>query len=116
MMLFDRAEFIALVISIGLESLFVICWGGFYRRDWKLLTIAATIGTLITHPILWQLFIRLSPYLSFNIRSIFLELLVALFEGIIYRMVTGYNWKTCLALSLSANLCSYSVGLAIARL
>jgi hypothetical protein len=55
----------------------------------------------------------LSPYLSVNIRSIFLELLVTLFEAIIYRIVTSYNWKTCLALSFGANLCSYTVGLAM---
>jgi hypothetical protein len=116
MMLFDRSESIALVISIVIESLFVACWGRLYHLNWRSLVIAATGGTLITHPLLWQIFIALPSSLSFNDRSLLLEPLVAIFESIIYRLVAGYSWKLCVALSFGANLVSYTCGILLDRL
>jgi hypothetical protein len=116
MISFDRSEFIALIISICIESLFVGCWGVLYHLNWKLLAIAATGATLVTHPLLWQSFIALSPYLSFNDRSLLLELAVVIFEGIVYRFVTGYAWKLSASLSLGANVASYTCGILLDRL
>lgn len=116
MMFFERAESIALIISIVIESLFVACWGRLYRLNWQAMVIAATGGTLLTHPFLWQIFIALPSSLSFADRSLLLEPPVAIFECIIYRLVTGYPWRLCVALSVGANLASYTCGILLLRL
>jgi hypothetical protein len=116
MISFDRSQSIALVISIVIESLFVACWGQLYRLNWQSLVIAATGGTLVTHPLLWQIFIALPSSLSFTDRSLLLEPLVAIIEGIVYRLVTGYSWRLCAALSFGANLASYTCGILLQRL
>ena len=115
-MLFDRSQFIALIISICTESLFIACWGVLYRLNWKFLALTAIGGTMVTHPLLWQSFIALSPYLSFNDRSLLLELAVAIVEGIFCRLVTGYAWKLSMSLSFGANLVSYTCGILLHRL
>jgi hypothetical protein len=116
MILFDRSESIALIISIAIESLFVACWGRLYRLNWRSMVIAATGGTLVTHPFLWQIFIALPSSLSFTDRSLLLEPPVAIVESIIYRLVTGYSWQLCVALSIGANLASYTCGILLLRL
>lgn len=115
MIFFDRTEFIALLISLGSESLFGMAGSKIFTLNWRLVTTAAMVGTLITHPILWQLFLYLSPHLSFVIRSLLLEFLVVIFECLVYRIITGYRWQTCVLLSGGANFCSYSLGLLLVR-
>jgi hypothetical protein len=115
-MLFDRAEFIALIISIFSESLLVICWRKFGGRNWRSVVIAATIGTLITHPIFWQVFTTLSSSISYLARLLVLEFIVAIVESLIYRSVTGDRWRTCLLLSFYANAFSCTIGILLSRL
>lgn len=110
-MFFDLAEFIALIFSMIIESLFVACCGKILRLNWRFLIAIACAATLITHPIIWQLFINLSPYLSFYVRSLLLETLVFIFEGFIYKWATGYSWRLSMGLSFGANLASYSCGI-----
>jgi hypothetical protein len=110
-MLWDKLEFIALIISIVIESLFVAIWAKFFQLDWKLLVIISIAGTLITHPIAWKLFLDLSPYLRFWMRSLLLESAVILVESLIYKLATGYSWRSSMGLSFGANLASYIGGL-----
>lgn len=110
-MFFDREEFIALIFSMVIESLFVACWGKILRLHWRFLIAVACAATLITHPVIWQLFINLSLYLNFYVRSLLLETLVFIFEGLIYKWVTGYSWRLSMSLSFGANLASYSGGI-----
>jgi hypothetical protein len=110
-MLWDKLEFIALMISIAIESLFVAIWANCFKLDWKLSVIISIAGTLITHPIAWKLFLDLSPYLRFWMRSLLLESAVILVEGLIFKLATGYSWRSSISLSFGANLASYSCGL-----
>ncbi len=107
----EYTEFIALIISIIIESSFVWICANLLDLNGKLLIICATTGTLITHPVIWDLFVRLSPYLNFEMRSLILELLVVLVEGCIYKLVTSYSLQMSMSLSFSANLASYTCGL-----
>jgi hypothetical protein len=118
-MSFDRVEFITLLISIAVEVSVVGVWGKLRQLDWKLLAIVATTSTLITHPILWQVFNNLLPLVSFDrspenrfsYLALLLELPVVLVEGIVYKWVMKYSWRSSMGISLIANLTSYLLGL-----
>jgi hypothetical protein len=112
-MVFDRSEFIALLISIAIESLVVGIWGKIRRLEWRMLILVASGSTLFTHPILWQLFQELSPHFNFNLLILSLEFLVAIAEGLMYKWAMGYSWRSSLAISFAANLASYTFGLLI---
>jgi hypothetical protein len=115
-MVFDRSEFIALTISIAIESLVVGIWGKISRLEWRLLILVASGSTLFTHPILWQLVTELSPHFNFNIIVLLLETLVVIIEGMMYKLAMGYSWRSSLTISLVANLASYTFGLLIYQL
>lgn len=110
-MFFASEELIALIVSIAIESLFVAICAQVRKKDWRKLAIIAGAATSITHPIAWKLFIELSPYLSFPMRSLLIETGVALVEGLMYRWAIGYSWRWNIGLSFGANLASYSCGL-----
>jgi hypothetical protein len=118
-MSFDRVEFITLLISIAIEALIVSIFGKVRRLEWQLLAIVATTSTLITHPILWQVFNDLlpamggdrSPHDRYNYLSMLLEIPVVIVEGLIYKLVMKYSWRLSMSLSLMANLASYLFGL-----
>jgi hypothetical protein len=118
-MSFDRTEFITLLISIAIEALIVGVWGRFRKLNWQILAIVATASTLITHPILWQVFNNLlsslnidgSPEDRFNYLALLLEIPVTLVEGIVYKWVMKYSWRSSMGISLMANLSSYLMGL-----
>ena len=117
-MSFDSVEFITLLISIAIEVLVVGIWGKFRQLDWKLLAIVATASTLITHPILWQVFNNLLPSMSWDLHpdsrcnylALLLEIPVVLVEGVMYKVVMKYSWRSSLILSFVANLGSYLIG------
>ncbi|WP_309738494.1 MULTISPECIES: hypothetical protein [unclassified Chamaesiphon] len=118
-MSFDRAEFITLLISIAIETLIVGIWGKLRQLDWRLLALVAVASTLITHPILWQVFNDLLPKVNldrdledrFNYLALLLEIPVVLAEGIVYKWVMKYSWRSSMTISLMANLTSYLMGL-----
>jgi hypothetical protein len=115
-MIFDRSEFIALIISIAIESLVVGIWGKIRRLEWRSLILVASGSTLFTHPILWQLVTQLSPHFNFSLLILLLEMLVVTIEGLMYKLAMGYSWRSSLTISLVANLASYTFGLLIYQL
>jgi hypothetical protein len=115
-MVFDRSEFIALIISIAIEALVVGIWGKVRGLEWRSLILVASGSTLFTHPILWQLVTELSPHFNFNIIVLSLEILVVIIEGLMYKLAMGYSWRSSLTISLVANLASYTFGLLIYQL
>jgi hypothetical protein len=118
-MSFDSFEFITLLISIAIEVLIVWVLGRIWKLDWRLLAIVATASTLITHPILWQVFNNLLPTISMeyvpqerlNYLAILLEIPVVIIEGCMYKWVMKYSWQSSLVLSFLANLASYLFGI-----
>ena len=118
-MSFDLAEFITLIISIAIEVAIVAIWGKFKKLAWQRLAIVACASTLITHPILWQIFSDLLPKMSFdlaptdrfNYLALLLEIPVVVVEGLIYKWVMKYSWRLSLSLSFFANFASYLFGL-----
>jgi hypothetical protein len=115
-MVFDRSEFIALIISISIEALVVGIWGKVRGLEWRSLILVASGSTLFTHPILWQLVTELSPHFNFRIIVLSLEILVVIIEGLMYKLAMGYSWRSSLTISLVANLASYTFGLLIYQL
>jgi hypothetical protein len=65
---FELEQSTALIFSIVIESLFVSIYAKVRKLNWQLLGAVACAATLITHPILWVLFIDLSSHLSFGVR------------------------------------------------
>jgi hypothetical protein len=114
----DSLEFIALIISIAIETAIVSIWGKFRKLEWRLLAIVAAAGTLITHPILWKLFNdilptsneNVSPTDRYNDLALLLEIPVFIVEGSIYKWVMKYSWLASMSISLMANLASYLFG------
>jgi hypothetical protein len=92
------------------ESLFAIGCAKYFKLDGKLLAIIATAATLITHPIMWQLFTTLAARMSYDLRVLVLEILVFLVEGVAYKLATTYSWRLSLGLSFGANFTSYMCG------
>ncbi len=118
-MSFDSFEFVTLLISIAIEVLIVWVLGRIWKLDWRLLATVATASTLITHPILWQVFNNLLPTISaaytpheyINSLALLLEIPVVLVEGWMYKWVMKYSWRSSLGLSFAANLASYLFGI-----
>jgi hypothetical protein len=117
-MSFDWLEFIALIISIAIETAIVSIWGKFRKLEWRLLAIVAAASTLITHPILWKVFNDLLPSMNensspadrYNDLALLLEIPVFIVEGSIYKWVMKYSWLASMSISLMANLASYLFG------
>jgi hypothetical protein len=118
-MSFDLAEFFTLIISIVIEALVVGIWGKFRGLAWRRLAIVACASTLVTHPLLWKIFNDLLPTMSFdlappdrfNYLTLILEIPVVIIEGLIYKWVMRYSWRSSLSLSFVANLASYLFGI-----
>jgi hypothetical protein len=118
-MSFDLAEFITLIISIAIEVAIVSIWGKFRGLVWRRLAIVACASTLITHPILWKIFndflpstsSDLAPISRFNYLAFLLEIPVFIVEGLIYKWVMRYSWRSSFSLAFCANLASYLFGI-----
>lgn len=78
--------------------------------------IIAICSTVLTHPWVWWLNVFLAPHLSFVWRSISVEMGAIIVEAIVYRVSLQLAWQKAIGISLSANLLSFSLGLAIVKL
>jgi hypothetical protein len=114
----DFLELFTLTISIAIEAAIVSIWGKFTGLAWRRLAIVACASTLVTHPILWKIFndllsninFDLAPTDRFNYLALLLEIPVVIVEGLIYKWVMKYSWRSSLSLSFFANLASYLFG------
>ncbi len=117
----DFLELFTLTISIAIEAAIVSIWGRFKGLAWRRLAIVACASTLVTHPILWQVFNDLLPKMSFDLEgtkrfnylALLLEISVVIVEGLIYKWVMKYSWQSSLSLSFFVNLASYLFGMFI---
>jgi len=85
----------------------------FNVKPWRA-AAAAVIGSTISHPILWPA--TLALYSRLGLMTVpLLEILVALFESIAYRLIVTKSWRTALVLSAIVNFLSWLVGFFLQR-
>jgi hypothetical protein len=102
----------ALTLSIAIEAVLAFAlvrglrWGGGIRA-----ALAATIGTLITHPLVWFAVPRLEDPIGYAGAVALVESSVVLAESIPYRLIVPLSWRRSLLASLIANAASTAAGL-----
>src|ERR1700733_693268 len=102
----------ALTVSIAIEAVIAFImvrglrWGSGIRA-----ALAATVGTLITHPFVWHGVPRLEAPLGYGAAVALIESLVVLAESVAYRVVVPLAWRHALPASLIANAASTGAGL-----
>jgi hypothetical protein len=102
----------ALVLSLVIEAVVAFAlvrglrWGSGTRA-----MLAATVGTLITHPVVWLAVPRLEPLLDYGAALALIESGVVLAESAAYRFVVPLGWRRALPASLIANAASTGAGL-----
>jgi hypothetical protein len=102
----------ALILSIAIEAVvaFVLIralrWGRGVRA-----ALAATLGTLVTHPFVWALVPRFEPVLGYTATVALVESGVMLAESVAYRLIGPLVWRRALVASLIANAASTAAGL-----
>lgn len=102
----------ALSLSIVIEAVlaFVLVrglrWGSGMRA-----ALAATVGTLITHPLVWYTVPRLEDSIGYAGAVALIEIDVVLAESVAYRLIVPLSWRRSLLASLVANAASTAAGL-----
>jgi hypothetical protein len=102
----------ALIMSIAIEAAvaFVLIralgWGSGLNA-----ALAASLGTLVTHPVVWVLIPRLEGSIGYAGSVALVESGVVLAESIAYRLVVPLMWRRALVASLIANAASTAAGL-----
>jgi hypothetical protein len=102
----------ALTLSIAIEAVLAFAlirglrWGGGIRA-----ALAATVGTLITHPLVWYAVPQLEDPISYAGAVALVESGVVLAESIAYRLIVPLSWRRSLLASLIANAASTAAGL-----
>ncbi len=107
------ALFISLVTEVLVVFLLINSTLEFSSLEIRRILIVAFAATLLTHSFAWQGNEILLPYLVFPLRAIFLEVIVVIVEGVVYKIFAGFSWWQSLFLSFLANATSFFVGLAI---
>jgi hypothetical protein len=102
----------ALVFSIAIEAVIAFTliralgWGSGLNA-----ALAASLGTLVTHPIAWVLILRLEHPVGYAGAVTLTETGVVLAESIAYRVLVPLAWRRALFASLIANAASTAAGL-----
>jgi hypothetical protein len=103
---------VALVTSIAIEA--VVAFALIRALRWGRggnAALAAALGTVVTHPIVWVLVPRLETPLGYAGSVALIESGVVLAESVAYRMIVPLAWRRALAASLVANAASTAAGL-----
>jgi hypothetical protein len=102
----------ALTWSIAIEAVIALFlvrglrWGGGMRA-----ALAATAGTLVTHPVVWHAMPQLEVPLGYGLALALVESGVVLAESVAYRLIVKLAWQRALLASLVANAASTGAGL-----
>ncbi len=80
----------------------------FRVKSWRA-AAAAVIGSAISHPIFWPSALALYPRLG-PMTVPLLEIVVVLFESIVYRLIATRSWRSALLLSAIVNFVSWLAG------
>jgi hypothetical protein len=102
----------ALALSIAIEAAIAFAligalgWGSGLNA-----ALAASLGTLITHPIVWLLIPSLEEPIGYAAAVALIESGVVLAESVAYRLIVPLAWRRSLLASLVANTASTAAGL-----
>ena len=102
----------ALTFSIVIEAIVAFAlirclgWGSGLNA-----ALAASLGTLATHPVVWYAVPRLTAPLGYAGAVALVETGVVMVESIAYRLVVPLSWHRSLTASLIANAASTASGL-----
>jgi hypothetical protein len=102
----------ALILSIAIEAVIAFAmvsglrWGSGARA-----ALAATVGTLVTHPFVWHTVPWLEGRFDYGAAVALVESAVVLAESIAYRLIVPLSWRRALVASLIANAASTGAGL-----
>jgi hypothetical protein len=103
----------SLILSIAIEA--IVAFAAMRVRGWGSglrAALAATVGTLITHPVVWRAVPALEPAIGYGAAVALAEGATVLAESIAYRLIVPLRWPRALAVSLAANAASTGAGLA----
>ncbi|HXP05586.1 MAG TPA: hypothetical protein VN808_15815 [Stellaceae bacterium] len=102
----------ALVFSIAIEAAVAFAliralgWGSGLNA-----ALAASLGTLVTHPFVWYAVPRLDDPIGYAGAVALVESGVVLVESVAYRLIVPLSWRRSLLASLVANAASTAAGL-----
>jgi hypothetical protein len=75
--------------------------------------LAAVVGTVVTHPLLWLAFPRVDDAIGYWTAVTILEAAVVVVESVGYRVALRCGWAAALLVSFVANAASTGLGLFI---
>jgi hypothetical protein len=109
-MLFETKFLFSLILTLLVEVPVAFLVAKYIFRVKRISEVvnAGIIASVLTLPYLWFI---LPSYILSNNYVFYGELMVFAVESVIYVALTNLNWKQSLAVSLIANLASFSFGL-----
>jgi hypothetical protein len=103
---------LSLAVEVPIVLLIAWRWGWMTgQRRAVAIGLVATAATLLSHPLAWEAHAALSRSWSFAVSVLWVEIGVVLLEGIIFARVLRLGSRRGFALSATANIASFGVGL-----
>jgi hypothetical protein len=104
-------ELEAMMLSIAIEAPVAALLGLTHGRGASARAVAAaTLGTIMTHPIVWFGALALYGVMSYWPTLIIVETFAVIAEWPFYMIMTKFLWRRSLALSFIANAMSFAIG------
>ncbi|MBX3001353.1 MAG: hypothetical protein KF893_22720 [Caldilineaceae bacterium] len=105
---------VALFVTLLSEAGGMILYWALRRKDavglGRVVAVVLAVN-LITHPIFWATFPLIG--LPFPLKLYLAELIVALVEGSVYRLLCRFGWIEAMGLGLALNAFSTALGIAL---
>jgi predicted permease len=105
----DSSAIGALGLTLAVEAPLVIWLGHRLQRSIHRSIIAGLLPSLLTHPLAWQIWSRLSPHGYIEAIAL-IEVAVFLIEAVVLRLLLHLTWRQALMVSMLANTASVGVG------
>lgn len=99
----------ALAWTLAVEAPLVAVTGWRLGKSWKQMIAAGLLPSLLTQPLAWQAWSRLSPY-DYASGVTVIEAAVWISEAGLLQMLLQLQWRHALLLSLIANAASFALG------
>lgn len=108
-MVADASAIGALLLTLSVEAPLVMWFAHRLQRATYRSVMAGLVPSLLTHPIAWQTWSRLSEH-GFIEGIAFIETAVFLIESAVLQLVLDTTWRQAPMISLFANAASGGVG------